>query len=187
MIQEGVLDEGQYGPKVDAIYGIHLWSFEPLGNVCCRDGPVMAASDKVWHTYYLLTSSYYVLIESSIQFFIEVKGKGGHGAAPQGTVDAIVETAHLITALQTVVARNKDPLESGVLTCGTINGGYGYNIIADKVEVSGTCRSFTPDTQELIKSRMQGICCGIAHTFGGEIDLKYHYGYPPTVNSWPGK
>lgn len=105
---------------------------------------------------------------------------------PQGTVDAIVETAHLITALQTVVSRNKDPLESGVVTCGTIRGGYGYNIIADKVEISGTCRSFSPQTQELIKSRMQGICCGIAHTFGGEIDLKYYYGYPPTVNSWPG-
>lgn len=164
MIKEGVLNDGPYGPKVDAIYGIHLWSFEALGSVCCSDGPVMAASDK---------------------FTIEVKGKGGHGAAPQGTVDAIVETAHLITALQTVVSRNKDPLESGVVTCGTIRGGYGYNIIADKVEISGTCRSFSPQTQELIKSRMQGICCGIAHTFGGEIDLKYYYGYPPTVNSWP--
>ena len=129
----------------------------------------------------------------------KVKGKGGHGAAPQGTVDAIVEAAHLghllfifittcpdeqsisrinlkkklfiflsfqVTSLQTVISRNKDPLENGVLTCGTINGGYGYNIIADQVSITGTCRSFTKVTQETIKSRMDAVCCGVANTFG---------------------
>lgn len=118
----------------------------------CKVGPIMAASDK---------------------FCIEVKGKGGHGAAPQGTVDAIVEAATLISSLHTIVSRNKDPLESGVLTCGTIQGGYGYNIIADQVTITGTCRSFTPETQELIKSRMGQVCCGVAHTYGGEINLNY--------------
>ena len=67
----------------------------------------------------------------------------------------------------------QDPLESGVVTCGTIKGGYGYNIIADNVEIVGTCRSFTPQMQELIKSRMNTICCGIAHTYGGEIKVYY--------------
>jgi len=130
----------------------------------CQVGPIMAASDR---------------------FCIEIKGKGGHGAAPQHTVDAIVEAAALVTSLQTVISRNKDPLESGVLTCGMINGGYGYNIVADKVEIIGTCRSFTKPVQEMMISRMNAVCCGVAQTYGGEINLNYNYGYPPTINSYP--
>ncbi|KAJ1432476.1 peptidase, M20D family [Ochromonadaceae sp. CCMP2298] len=164
MIKEGVLEEGNLGPRVDSVYGIHLWSFLGLGNIGCQEGPIMAASDK---------------------FVITVKGKGGHGAAPQGTVDAIVEAAAVVTSLQTIVSRNKDPLDSGVVTCGMIKGGYGYNIIADKVEITGTSRSFTPQTQALIKERMGCICCGVAQTYGGEIDLEYVHGYPPTVNAYP--
>jgi amidohydrolase len=146
----------------------------------------MAASDKFEINVYgsqLLNHSpiyTYLLTYSLIRI-----GKGGHGAAPQGTVDAIVEAASLVTALQTVVSRNKDPLESGVITCGTINGGFGYNVIADHVKISGTARSFTKSTQELIKCRMGEICCGVACTYGGKIDLNYQYGYPPTVNSHP--
>lgn len=158
MIADGVMD------GIDFIYGIHLWSFDALGSVACRSGPVMAASDK---------------------FCIEIKGKGGHGAAPQGTVDAIVSAATLVTSLQTIVARNKDPLESGVVTVGTINGGFGYNVIADQVMLTGTCRSFNPETQKLIKNRMECLCCGIASAYGGEIFLDYQYGYPPTINAYP--
>eukprot|EP01040_Poterioochromonas_malhamensis_P011295 gene11295-12304_t len=164
MIKDGVLEEGPLGPKVDEIYGIHLWSVSPLGWVGCQEGPIMAASDK---------------------FTINVKGRGGHGAAPQFSVDAIVEAATVVTSLQTIISRNKDPLESGVLTCGTIKGGYGYNIIADQVEICGTCRSFTPQVQEMIKTRMNDICCGVAQMYGGEIDVDYQYGYPPTVNAYP--
>lgn len=61
-----------------------------------------------------------------------------------------------------------------MITCGMINGGYGYNIVADHVEIVGTCRSFTPATQELIKERMHAICCGTAHMYGGEINMDYH-------------
>ncbi len=67
----------------------------------------------------------------------------------------------------------KDPLQSGVVTCGTIKGGYGYNIIADRVDICGTCRSFTLETQELIISRMKTICCGVAQMYGGEINVHY--------------
>ena len=162
MIADGVLT-GLGGP-VDSVYGIHLWSFAKLGQVCCSSGPVMAASDK---------------------FEIHVKGKGGHGAAPQGTVDAIVEAASLVGALQTIISRNKDPLQTGVVTCGTIHGGYGYNVIADRVTITGTARSFTSETQAMIKERMGCICCGVAQTYGGEIELNYEYGYPATVNAYP--
>ena len=158
MLEDGVLDD------VDAVYGIHLWSYEPLGVLGVTNGPLMAASDR---------------------FYIDVHGKGGHGAAPQGTVDAIVEASHLITALQTVVSRNKAPLDDGVITCGTIKGGFGYNIIPDKVEICGTCRTFKPEVQELMKTRMNDICCGIGATFGGNVEFRYEYGYPPTVNSHP--
>ena len=164
MLADGVLGAGAFGPAVDCIYGLHIWSYQPLGALCCEHGPVMAASDR---------------------FEIDVRGRGGHGAAPQGTVDAIVEAAHLVTALQTVVARNKDPLEAGVLTVGKIAGGFGYNVIADSVKLLGTCRSFTPDTQALIERRMREVCCGVAATFGGEVALDYVRGYPPTVNAYP--
>ena len=164
MISEGVLNDGPLGPYVNEIYGIHLWSYDLLGSIGCQSGPIMAASD---------------------MFHIDVYGKGGHGAAPQGTVDAIIESAAVVTALQTIVSRNKDPLESGVVTCGTINGGFAYNVIADHIKISGTARSFTPATRNLIQCRMGEICCGVAATYGGKIDLNYKNGYPPTVNSHP--
>lgn len=164
MIKDGCLEEGPQGPRVDCIYGIHLWSPIKMSHVACKDGPMMASSDK---------------------FEIDVRGSGGHGAMPQGTVDAIVEAAHVVTSLQTIVSRNVSPMENGVVTCGTINGGYGHNIIADQVTITGTARAFTPEIQELIKSRMECICCGIGATFGGDIKMNYMYGYPPTINSYP--
>jgi amidohydrolase len=152
MIKDGVLEDGPCGPRVDSIYGIHIWSACHVGGVECSEGPVMAASDR---------------------FDISVRGKGGHGAMPAGTVDAIVEAAAVVTSLQTIVSRNKDPTQTGVVTCGQISGGYGYNIIADHVKITGTCRSFTAETQELIRTRMCQICCGVAQTYGGEIDVDY--------------
>mmetsp|Transcript_5815 Transcript_5815/g.13325 ORF Transcript_5815/g.13325 Transcript_5815/m.13325 type:complete len:209 (-) Transcript_5815:51-677(-) len=119
------------------------------------------------------------------KFTIRVHGQGGHGAAPQGTVDAIVEAAAVVTSLQTITSRNMDPLDSAVVTCGLISGGFAFNVIADAVTITGTTRSFTPQTQKLIKERMGCICCGVAQTYGGEIDLEYVHGYPPTVNAYP--
>lgn len=164
MMEDGVLEEGKQGPRVDSIYGIHLWSVTALGNVLCSEGPVMAASDK---------------------FVINCGGKGGHGAMPKGTVDAIVEAAAVVTSLNTIVSRNLDPFDTGVVTCGTINGGFGYNIIADKVEITGTCRTFQKETQELIKERMAQCCAGCALSYGGNITMEYEYGYPATVNAYP--
>ncbi len=122
---------------------------------------------------------------ASDRFEIKVGGVGGHGAVPQGTVDAIVEAAAVVQQLHTIVSRNVDPLDSGVVTCGTINGGYGYNVIADDVTITGTARTFLKSTQELIKTRMQCICCGVEASYGGKISLKYKHGYPPTVNAYP--
>ena len=155
MIEDGCLD------GVDEIYGIHVWNYQPVGEVGITDGPVLAAAD---------------------MFEINIKGIGGHGAAPQGTVDAVVVTSHLVQALQTIVSRNTNPLESTVVTIGTINGGHNFNIIADEVTLSGTARAYTEENRNLIKTRMAEIIDGVAKTFGAEISFDYEDGYPPTIN-----
>ena len=72
-----------------------------------------------------------------------------------------------------------------MVTCGTIQGGFGNNVIADHVRITGTTRTFTTETQQLLKTRMCEVCCGIAQTYGGRIDVDYEYGYPPTINAYP--
>ena len=155
MIEDGCLD------GVDEIYGIHVWNYQPVGEVGITDGPVLAAAD---------------------MFEINIKGIGGHGAAPQGTVDAVIVASHLIQAIQTIVSRNTNPLESTVVTIGTINGGHNFNIIADEVTLSGTARAYTEENRNLIKTRMAEIIDGVAKTFGAEISFDYEDGYPPTIN-----
>ena len=155
MFEDGCLD------GVDEIYGIHVWNYQPVGEVGITDGPVLAAAD---------------------MFEINIKGIGGHGAAPQGTIDAVVVASHLVQALQTIVSRNTNPLESTVVTIGTINGGHNFNIIADEVTLSGTARAYTEENRNLIKTRMTEIIDGVAKTFGAEISFDYEDGYPPTIN-----
>ena len=155
MIEDGCLD------NLDEIYGIHLWNYQPYGDVGVKSGPIMASAD---------------------MFDIKIKGIGGHGAAPQGTVDTIIVASHLVQALQTIVSRNTNPLESTVVTIGKINGGHNFNIIADEVNLSGTTRAYSEYNRDLIKSRMEEIILGIANTYNAEIIFDYRDGYPPTIN-----
>ena len=155
MIKDGCLE------GVDEIYGIHVWNYQPVGEVGTKEGPILAAADL---------------------FDIIIKGVGGHGATPQGTVDAVIVAAHLIQALQTIVSRNTNPLESTVITIGEINGGHNFNIIADKVRLAGTTRAYTKENRSMIQRRMQEIIDGIAKSFGAEITFNYTDGYPPTIN-----
>ena len=156
MIEDGCLD------TVDEIYGIHLWNYQKYGEVGVKDGPTMAAAD---------------------EFAITIKGVGGHGATPQGTVDAVLVSAHLVTALQSIVSRNTNPLESTVVTVGQISGGQNFNVIADKVVLKGTTRAYTEDNRQMIKWRMEEIINGISRTFGADIKFTYMDGYPPTINN----
>ena len=155
MIKDGCLDQ------VDEIYGLHLWNYQPVGEIGVKNGPIMAAAD---------------------MFDIIIKGKGGHGATPQGTVDAIIVASNLITMLQTIVSRNTNPLDNTVVTIGEINGGQNFNVIADEVRLTGTTRAYTENNRNMIKKRMQDIIDGVSKSFGAEIVLKYKEGYPPTVN-----
>ena len=156
MIRDGCLD------GVEEIYGLHVWNYQPAGEVGVKEGPVMAAAD---------------------MFYIKIKGVGGHGAAPQGTVDAIVVASHLIQSLQTVVSRNINPLDNAVITVGKIKGGDNFNIIADEVYLEGTARSYTEVNRSLIKSKMNQIIEGVSNTYGAKINFEYVDGYPPTINS----
>ena len=156
MIEDGAIDE------VDEIYGLHVWNYQKSGTVGVQSGPVMAAAD---------------------MFTIKIKGVGGHGATPQGTVDCVIVAAHLIQALQTIVSRNTNPLESTVVTIGQINGGYNFNIIADEIILKGTTRAYTHENKNLIKERMKTIIAGIEKTFGAKIKLQYKDGYPPVINN----
>ncbi len=155
MIVDGCLD------GVDEIYGMHLWNYQPYGEIGVKSGAVMAAADI---------------------FDITVKGIGGHGAAPQGTVDAIVAASNLIMNLQTIVSRNTDPVESTVITVGKISGGHGFNIIADEVKLRGTVRAMTEKNRQMVKIRMQEVIGGIAKASGATIEMDYQDGYPPTIN-----
>ena len=155
MIEDGCLD------GIDEIYGIHIWNYQPVGEVGVKDGPVLAAAD---------------------MFDIKIKGIGGHGAAPQGTVDCVIIASHLVQALQTIVSRNTNPLESTVISIGKINGGHNFNIIADEVSLSGTARAYTEENRSLIKTRMKEIIQGVEKTYNAQITFDYKDGYPPTIN-----
>lgn len=157
MISEGVLKD----PDVAAIFGLHLWNHQDFGAIGVKAGPVLAAAD---------------------EFEIVVKGVGGHGAVPQDTVDAIYVAAQLVVGLQSIVSRNLDPLESGVVSIGQIQGGYTFNIIADEVTLRGTTRAYREEDRQLIKSRLKAVCDGTAATYGASFALDYHDDYPPTVN-----
>ncbi|MBT3217383.1 MAG: amidohydrolase [Candidatus Marinimicrobia bacterium] len=155
MIEDGCLED------VDEIYGIHLWTYQNTGEIGIKPGPILAYADK---------------------FTITVKGIGGHGAAPHGSVDAVLVASHLVIALQTIVSRNTDPLKSSVVSIGKINGGYNFNVIADEIVLLGTARAYEEDIQAMIKKRMGDIIDGVAQTFGAKIKFDYQEGYPATIN-----
>ncbi len=157
MIEASVLKN----PDVDALVGLHLWNNLPLGTLGVCGGPMMAATEF---------------------FHCTIQGKGGHGAIPQQTVDAVVVGAQVVTALQTLVSRNIDPLKSAVVSVGEFKAGTAVNVIADTAFLSGTVRYFDPDYAELIPQRLEQIIAGICAAHGASYQLDYHRLYPPVIN-----
>ncbi|MBX3011142.1 MAG: amidohydrolase [Caldilineaceae bacterium] len=160
MINDGVLD--RIGPPVDRALGLHVSSMHPLGTAAMRTGPMMAAGAGLT---------------------ITVKGKGGHGAMPHHTVDAVVVAAQIIVALQTIIARNVDPDDTGVVTIGSIVAGNAGNVIAETATMRGTIRSFTPETKALLRQRVPEVAMGIAATFGATAEVHINEGVDATVNA----
>lgn len=157
MIEQGVLKN----PDVDAIIGLHLWNNLPLGTVGVRPGALMAAVEC---------------------FRASILGKGGHGAMPHQTVDSIVVASQIVNALQTIVARNVNPLDSAVVTVGEFHAGTALNVIADQAHLSGTIRYFKPELEPLIRERLQAIIAGVCQMHGAGYKLDHWQLYPPTIN-----
>ncbi|MBW4560475.1 MAG: amidohydrolase [Mojavia pulchra JT2-VF2] len=157
MIEAGVLKN----PDVDAIIGLHLWNNLPLGTVGVRSGALMAA------------------VES---FNCKILGKGGHGAIPHQTIDAVVVSAQVINALQSIVARNVNPIDSAVVTVGELHAGSKRNVIADTARMSGTVRYFNPAYKGFFYQRIEQIIAGICQSYGAKYDLEYWSLYSPVIN-----
>ncbi|QLE58227.1 M20 family metallopeptidase [Nostoc sp. TCL26-01] len=157
MIEAGVLKN----PNVDAIIGLHLWNNLPLGTVGVRSGALMAAVEL---------------------FDCTILGKGGHGAIPHQTVDSVVVAAQVVTALQTIVARNVNPIDSAVVTVGSLHAGTAHNVIADTATMKGTVRYFNPAFQGFFKQRIEQTIAGICQSHGAKYDFKYWELYPPVIN-----
>lgn len=155
MIEEGILDE------VDAVFGAHLGSEIPLGKVAVGAGYKMAAVDK---------------------FEIRIKGRGGHGARPNETIDSIIVGTSVVEALQKIVSRNVDPLKSAVVTVGVFQAGNAFNIIADSARIEGTVRTFDAAVRDQVEERMRSILEGITNAFGATFEIDYLRGYPALYN-----
>jgi amidohydrolase len=158
---ERLIADGALEPRPDLALVLHLWNPLPLGQAAVSPGPVMAAADLVR---------------------LLVRGKGGHGALPHQTVDPIVAAAQIITALQTVVSRNVDPLATAVVTIGAIHGGTAFNVIADQVELTGTVRTFSAAVREQVLQRLAAIAQGTAAALGATAEVAIKPISPAVVN-----
>ncbi|EAX46520.1 amidohydrolase [Thermosinus carboxydivorans Nor1] len=156
MIAAGVLTE----PEVEAVFGFHLYNPLPAGQIGLSYGQTCAATDEIK---------------------ITIVGKGGHGAHPHQTVDAVVVAAQVVNALQTVVSRQINPLDAAVVTIGSIRGGYANNVIADRVELWGTVRTLSEKLRAAMPAKIEQIVSGITAAHGAAYEFVYNRGYPPLI------
>lgn len=158
MVEEGLFDRF----PMQAVYGMHNWPELPLGRIALREGPLMGAYDI---------------------FEIIATGRGAHAAMPHLGRDPMPFAAHVINALQTIVARNIHPLEAGVVSVTQVHGGDTWNVIPQEVVLRGTVRTFQPAIQDLIEKRMREIVAGLAATFDMSATIRYERRYPATINT----
>ncbi len=158
MIKDGVLT----GPEVDAVVGLHLWNNLPVGQIGITNGPIFANADG---------------------FEMTVRGKGGHGALPHQTVDALMVAAEIVVALQTLVSRESTPMLPAVVTVGSFHSGSAFNIINEEAKISGTFRTVTPETREYLTRRIRELSEGVAGAMRATIDLAFKIGVPAVINN----
>lgn len=147
---------------VDVIYGLHSKPDLEPGQIALRKGPLMARPD---------------------EFKLEIIGKGGHAASPHEAVDPIVMASQIVNQLQTIVSRNVNPTEPAVVTVGKISGGSAHNIIPEKVEMLGTVRTFSQETSDMIRDRIEAIAKSVTEASGGGYTFDFDYGYPAVTNT----
>lgn len=155
LVDAGVMEE------VDLVVGAHLFSLDELGKVGVRSGPLTAGADTIE---------------------IEVRGRGGHAAAPHKAVDPVTAAAQIVTGLQHVVSRTVDPIERAVVSVTMIHAGTADNVIPEAVELGGTVRTFLPEVRAQVREAMERLVTGIAEAHGASATLTYTEGYAPVVN-----
>ncbi len=160
---KAMMDDGLFERfPMDAVFGLHNWPWLPVGQMAMRAGPMMASMD---------------IFEAT------VRGRGGHAAQPHMAVDPIVVAAGIVQAWQTIVARNVDPLESGVVSVTQIHAGHAWAVIPEEVSLRGTVRTFKPAVQALIEQRLRELGEGLAAAHGCTFDWRYERRFPATINS----
>jgi len=158
-----IRDGALANPRPDAAFALHLWNQFPLGAVVVQPGPLMAAADR---------------------FEIVISGKGGHGAAPENTIDAVLVGAEVVNALHHIVSRNIPPHETAVLTLGSFHAGDAFNVIADQAVMEGTLRTFDPNVRELLIRRMREVLVGVteAHRAKFTFEIRMDVFVPAVIN-----
>jgi hippurate hydrolase len=157
MIQDGLFERC----PMDAVYGMHNWPGMAVGSFGVTEGPMMASSN---------------------EFHVTVRGKGAHAAQPHKGVDPIMVAIQIAQAWQTIITRNKSPLDTAVLSITQIHAGSATNVIPDDASLVGTVRTFTTEVLDLIEKRMQALAENIAAGFDAEVDFSFKRNYPPLVN-----
>ena len=158
MVDEGIMDTFGIGE----VFGIHNVPGLDVGHFYSKPGPIMAAVDT---------------------FHINIQGRGGHGAYPQETADPIVAAVGIVNAIQTIISRNHDTRDEAVCSVTMINSGSADNVIPDTAYVGGTIRTFIPEVQDLIHSRIREIAAGQAASYNVDAKVEIEVGYPATVNN----
>ena len=158
MVKDGMME--RFG--VQEVYGLHNMPGLPIGSFAVRPGPMMAAADR---------------------FLITLEGRGGHAAKPNETIDPVVASAQIISALQTIASRNCDPLDSVVVSVTAVKAGEAYNVIPQTAELKGTVRTLSKDMRILAEKRLREIVTGVAGAMGCTAVIDYELGYPVTFNN----
>jgi hippurate hydrolase len=157
MIEDGLFEQC----PMDAIYGMHNWPGAPAGTMSVVEGPMMASSN---------------------EFYVTVKGKGAHAAQPHKGIDPVMVAVQIAQSWQTIISRQKSPLDTAVLSITQIHAGSATNVIPDEAELVGTVRTFTQPVLDMIEQRMGEIARHTAAAFGAEVEFKFRRNYPPLVN-----
>jgi amidohydrolase len=157
MVKEGMMERF----KIQKVFGMHNMPGLPVGQFAIRQGPIMAAT---------------------AEFTVGIKGKGGHAAMPHGTVDPIVIGSQIVGALQTIAARNADPVESLVVSVTKFHAGDAYNVIPETAEIAGTVRTLKKEMAEMAHRRLHAVCEGVAAAHGATVTINYNANYPVTFN-----
>jgi hippurate hydrolase len=160
MIQDGLFDRF----NVESVYAMHNWPAMPAGTIGVNDGAMMAAADRI---------------------DIVIEGRGGHGAHPYLAVDPVLVAGHIITAVQSIVSRNVEPLDSAVISLCSMQAGElsASSVIPRQARLSGTVRTFRTEVQTMIEARLQALVASVATAFGATATLDYQRSYPATINT----